>query len=857
MKRLLTPRARTTTAAPAFDPLEPRRLMAGNGFADNNDQISEAAHVDFRLDGASRSASISAPQDVDMYEVDLLADVGYTFRLDPIGDSPLEGLLTMFDGDGFGITFGPPVPNAPGSSKIFYRPSEDQTVYIGASNSMNIDYDCLTGDHDTDLGTSGEYRLSFDYGSSNNPTDTNDQLREATFINVGVGTSSFAIDSTRDVDMFRFDVTAGQTISFDIDRPAGSVVDAHLRLFNAAGEELNASGPNNQAPGEPGGIEPFIEYHFPADGTFYLGVSARGNDAYDAMTGAHDATDNQDADGGAFILRVDVGDLNGSFQTPISSAIQTNKRGKIDFVGDVDVFRFDVHNAGQVVTFDMDHIGQNAVAFSRLELFDRDGNMLATNNVSGQGAGESIGSGEPYLEHRFDEAGAYFVRVQGRNGQTGDYELRTRGNDLNNNPTPNSASFVPVGFAPVGAMEYAGDVDVYRFNGTAGQVVTIDIDGLGGGFIDLRIINTAGQQFTLADTDEASRETPNPSPYTEFQPIADGDHYLVLTNLGGPLPGDYIVRVLEGDQNDTLVTSSLVGSKRSLKGNIRFKGDVDLFEFEAPSNGRYGFDVDTNALVGQTNVQTLDSVLRLFDSNGNQIAFSDDDVAPGDDSPFRESYIETDLAAGRYFIGVSGFPNSSYNPITGDGDNTGNNGYATGVYTLNLTNLNSPEVVAHDVELQTEQSISVTVNAQLDPASISSSDLLLRNTTTGDTIPPSRFDVDLLDNGSTVKFTYDISSHGPLPSGDYSVEIQRGSLRTVGGDNVETFTTEFDFLRGDANGDRRVNLSDFVILRNHFGQSGQFRDGDFNYDGTVDLSDFVILRNHFGSDLDDPDSIFS
>ena len=58
-------------------------------------------------------------------------------------------------------------------------------------------------------------------------------------------------------------------------------------------------------------------------------------------------------------------------------------------------------------------------------------------------------------------------------------------------------------------------------------------------------------------------------------------------------------------------------------------------------------------------------------------------------------------------------------------------------------------------------------------------------------------------------------------------------------------------LPGDANLDGSVDLADFVILRNHFGEvEAGFRGGDFNDDGAVDLSDFVILRNHFGQTLD-------
>ena len=58
-------------------------------------------------------------------------------------------------------------------------------------------------------------------------------------------------------------------------------------------------------------------------------------------------------------------------------------------------------------------------------------------------------------------------------------------------------------------------------------------------------------------------------------------------------------------------------------------------------------------------------------------------------------------------------------------------------------------------------------------------------------------------------------------------------------------------LAGDANFDGRVDLSDFVILRNNFGSNASvFANADFNGDGTVDLADFVILRNNFGRDLE-------
>ena len=53
-------------------------------------------------------------------------------------------------------------------------------------------------------------------------------------------------------------------------------------------------------------------------------------------------------------------------------------------------------------------------------------------------------------------------------------------------------------------------------------------------------------------------------------------------------------------------------------------------------------------------------------------------------------------------------------------------------------------------------------------------------------------------------------------------------------------------LQGDANLDRRVDLADFVLLRNGFNDPNSlWFDGDFNYDGATDLSDFVLLRGNF------------
>ena len=55
---------------------------------------------------------------------------------------------------------------------------------------------------------------------------------------------------------------------------------------------------------------------------------------------------------------------------------------------------------------------------------------------------------------------------------------------------------------------------------------------------------------------------------------------------------------------------------------------------------------------------------------------------------------------------------------------------------------------------------------------------------------------------------------------------------------------------GDANGDRKVDLDDFDLVKVNFGQQSDL--GDLDGDHFVDLEDFAILKNTFGLSLPQP-----
>jgi hypothetical protein len=135
--------------------------------------------------------------------------------------------------------------------------------------------------------------------SANDPDDT---ISEANVIGV-VSATPFSVSNSIspdvDVDIYRFSVTAGQEVDFDIDTAINGAggLGSTIRLFNAQGTELAANN-NAAAPGENSvGIDAYLRYTFTTAGTFYLGVSNDQNVLYDPISGNGDMAGGANATG--------------------------------------------------------------------------------------------------------------------------------------------------------------------------------------------------------------------------------------------------------------------------------------------------------------------------------------------------------------------------------------------------------------------------------------------------------------------------------------------------------------------------------------------------------------------------------
>ncbi|NJQ97614.1 MAG: hypothetical protein HC784_08135 [Hydrococcus sp. CSU_1_8] len=138
----------------------------------------------------------------------------------------------------------------------------------------------------------------------------------------------------------------------------------------------------------------------------------------------------------------------------------------------------------------------------------------------------------------------------------------------------------------------------------------------------------------------------------------------VETNLSSSDPG-------------TFNTFGFIGDNE----NVPDGEDVDLYKVQLNAGDNLFVDIDA-----QDFGSPLNSVLRVFNAAGNQVAFSDDTFFNDTFTFSTDSLIDfTASTSGVYYIGVSSNDNTDYDPeVEGSGSNSSSTG-TTGDYSLNIT----------------------------------------------------------------------------------------------------------------------------------------------------------------------------
>ncbi|MEO1375341.1 MAG: DUF4114 domain-containing protein, partial [Cyanobacteria bacterium J06635_10] len=144
-------------------------------------------------------------------------------------------------------------------------------------------------------------------------------------------------------------------------------------------------------------------------------------------------------------------------------------------------------------------------------------------------------------------------------------------------------------------------------------------------------------------------------------------------------------------------TTSYIGDN----GNVNPSDDVDLISLFVNAGDRVTVDIDTEEFDS-----SLDSNLRLFDSNGVEVAFSDINAAPDESLFSTDSFIDfTASVSDTYYVGVSSFSNDFYDPFI-EGSGSGN-GFSTGEYDISI-DVNPNRVITTDIDGTTVEGIDLT-----------------------------------------------------------------------------------------------------------------------------------------------------
>ncbi|MGB3298041.1 MAG: PPC domain-containing protein, partial [Phormidesmis sp.] len=256
-----------------------------------------------------------------------------------------------------------------------------------------------------------------------------------------------------------------------------------------------------------------------------------------------------------------------------------------------------------------------------------------------------------------------------------------------------------------------GEFDLDQIVVTGGEIASVNADGSG-----FELTMTAQEvivELPVADDGEAEGVEEavfalipgegyllRPDPSDPAAPNPNGSVFTIVdTPESAPTPVE--------ETNDTIATAIATGLTTgnnivSISSELDQQRDpavdrtedVDMYSVELAAGDTVRIDVDAAILESE-----LDSVLRLFDADGNQLSVSDDDFAP--DELFgqgrRDSYVEyTADTAGTYYVGVSSCGNGEFDFFADDEGNPTNapydptvagsgTGRSFGEYTLNLS----------------------------------------------------------------------------------------------------------------------------------------------------------------------------
>lgn len=348
-----------------------------------------------------------------------------------------------------------------------------------------------------------------------------------------------------------------------------------------------------------------------------------------------------------------VQESNGSFEDPQQLRINVEAETHLDFIGDVDYFKFTIRpeDEGYYViesTGELDTYGY---------LYDAEGNLIAEDDESGEGHNFRIDecSGKYYGKYgTFDglelPEGTYYVEVEGYYGdEIGSYGIIVKKRDAISGTVS-----LPEGI--IAPQDITICITLYSWNTERGKY---DLEGYeridiqkGEPSADYEILADPDKYYiveyeiddTYADTIEGYVYT---GYYSKNGTVSSADR--ATSVVAGTESFDItLIPVSAADDNEgnTFEEAALLQLGTSVKGTVHFVGDIDIYKLYIGKKDSYGIGV---AISSDIDVRLY---RYLFDSQGNLVYTTGNTSWDNGNENFR--YYIYDLEPGWYYYAVSG-----------------------------------------------------------------------------------------------------------------------------------------------------------------------------------------------------------
>jgi len=593
--------------------------------------------------------------------------------------------------------------------------------------------------------------------------EPNNIISKATDSNISLtgeetSTISGDVDLLSDVDLYKFQLEAGQGITLNIDTVEAenntANFDSYLRVFNEEGTEL-AFNDDFSTESEEFGLDSYIGFIANETGNYYVGVSSVGNSVYNPLNGNNSNQSQDNFVPGNYDLTFNLEEViaDDDLDNTISEAIAINPNdngnsrtdGEIDIESDADIFQVEIA-AGEGIKLKVNAKANDSELDSYLRIFDSAGNELVFDDNSTNNPPENPSNitTDSTIDFAPETPGEYFIGVSSagnfnydavngdtnlnlapNNGfSTGNYELQVNVVDVvpsqDTDDTISEAAETGLTSAGErsgvvsGEIDPALDADLYQIQLDEGDGIYLDLDAeANNSELDsfIRIFDPQGNEIASDDNDDANftGDFSNDSAIA-FAPETPGNYFIGVSasgnfdydavngrtnfssNVTSPFStkGDYelninIVNVVANEDSDNTIDlalntgiSSAGGTSTTLTQSIDSASDVDLYQFQLDAGE--GATLDINAAAQESE---LDSYLRLFDAEGNELAVDDDDDNNITEDTTADSLLNFVAdTSGEYYIGVSSEGNTAYDALNGSNNFSNDSGFSTGEYEL-------------------------------------------------------------------------------------------------------------------------------------------------------------------------------